>query len=41
MLAEPIAVNRTQVVSGVLAFRANDSYSYDLTLTGTHPSLTI
>lgn len=34
MLLEPIAVNRTQVVSGVLSFKANDSYSYDLMLTG-------
>lgn len=33
LLPEPIAVNRGQVVSGSLAFKANEHFSYDLTLT--------
>lgn len=33
LLPEPIAVNRGQVVSGVLAFKANEHFSYDLALT--------
>eukprot|EP00952_Eustigmatos_sp_NYUAD-ZCMA_P003100 13491-Eustigmatos_ZCMA.PRE.1 len=33
LLPEPIAVNRTQTVSGTLRFDANDSYSYELKLT--------
>jgi type I protein arginine methyltransferase len=33
LLPEPIAVNRGQVVSGVLVFDANEHFSYDLTLT--------
>ncbi len=33
LLPEPIAVNRGQVVSGVLAFKVNEHFSYDLTLT--------
>lgn len=33
LLPEPLAVNRTQTVSGTLKFDANESYSYELTLT--------
>lgn len=33
LLPEPIAVNRGQVLSGILAFQANEHFSYDLTLT--------
>lgn len=36
LLAEPLAVNRGQTVSGVLKFAANESFSYDLELTGTY-----
>lgn len=32
-MPEPIAVNRGQVVSGALSFKANDHFSYDLQLT--------
>jgi len=34
MLSEPVAVNRTQTVSGNLHFEANNSFSYTITFTG-------
>jgi hypothetical protein len=40
MLREPIAVNRTQAVSGTISFDANDSFSYTLTVQGTSMRLT-